>query len=115
MTMKACLVKVVTAVEDHPNPEASSTNVIRTSDAQLVSSKVDGEPRYRVGDLVVHIPGGSIVTAALQARLHSKELRIRSSNYKGFLSEGMLLPASEVPGALKEGDDVTQELGVTYR
>ena len=112
--MPACIVKAVTAIEDHPNPEASNTNVIRTADAQLVSAKVDGNPRYSVGDLVVHIPGGSLLPPALQERMGARDSKIRSSNYKGYRSEGMLLPVAEVPGTHVEGADVTDALGVTY-
>jgi hypothetical protein len=112
--MSACTVKRVVAVEPFPNPEVTHVNLVRTDDAQFVSGKLeDGTPRYAVGDLVIHIVHGSILTDEMMARLDTDKRKIRAGNYKAVRSEGMLLPASEVPGAA-EGDDVTAALGITF-
>lgn len=112
--MPTCTVKRVVAVETFPNPEITSVNLVRTAGEQFVSGKLDdGTPRYAVGDLVIHIVHGSILTDAMMERLDTDKRKIRAGNYKGVRSEGMLLPASEIPGTV-EGDDVTAALGITF-
>lgn len=120
-----CIVKKVTSVEQHP--DAEHLDVVLVNDAQLVSMKLEnGSPRYKVDDLVVHIPHGSILPDDLLKRLDvwdneknkgmlsgSKGNKIKSSKFRGILSEGMLLPAIEVGNDnISEGDDVTEMLGV---
>ncbi len=127
--MSTCPVKRVTAVEPHPLPEGSHLNVVRLDDAQLVSMKVNGQPRYKVGDLVVHIVPGSLLPVDLlkrldawneaegKGKLEGKALgnRIKASNFKTVRSEGMLLPVAEVPGEpLAEGDDAAPALGISF-
>ena len=125
--MTKCLIKKVTSVESHPDVSATHINVIRTQDSQFVSMKLeDGSPRYKVGDLIVHIPDGALLDENLMKRLDvwdyennkgklkgSKGNKIKASNFRGFRSEGMLLPASEV-GTLKEGDDASEMLKITF-
>ncbi len=112
--MPACTVKRVVAVEPFPNPEVTGVNLVRTAGEQFVSGKLeDGTPRYAVGDLVIHVAHGSILTDEMMTRLDTDKRKIRAGNYKGVRSEGMLLPASEVPGAV-EGDDVTAALGIAF-
>lgn len=125
--MPSCFVKRVTAVEAHPDPEATHLNVVRVSDAQFVSMKLDGgTPRYAVGDLVVHLPDGAILPTALLVRLDvwdegagrgrlkgSLGNRVKASNFRGFRSEGMLLPVGEAQGGPHaEGADVSSVLGI---
>ena len=127
--MTGCIVKRVTAVEPHPEPDAGHLNVVRTADAQLVSMKVGEEPRYKVGDLVVHIPDGALLPVALLKRLDVWDEaegkgrlrgplgnRMKSSRFRKVMSEGMLLPPAEVEGGpYAEGDDVSSALGVTFQ
>lgn len=127
--MSACILKRVTAVEAHPDATATHLNVVRTADAQFVSMVLDsGAPRYAVGDLVVHIPDGAMLPNELLRRLDvwddeagrgrlkgSLGNRVKASNFKGFRSEGMLLPAAEVEGGPHaEGENVSAALGVTF-
>lgn len=127
--MSACTVKRVASVEAHPDAEATHLNVVRVPDAQFVSMKLEGGvPRYSVGDLVVHIPDGALLPDELLRRLDVWDEakgkgalkgpagnRVKASNFRRFRSEGMLLPAGEVPGGPHaEGDDVTAALGVAF-
>jgi tRNA-binding EMAP/Myf-like protein len=112
--MPACTVKRVIAVEPFPQPDVTHVSIVRTGDAQFVSGKTeDGSPRYAVGDLVIHIVHGSVLTDEMMVRLDTDKRKIRAGNYKSVRSEGMLLPASEVPGCA-EGDDVTAALNITF-
>ena len=114
--MPSCTVKTVADVGPHPRGDRDDLNVLHTRDGlQFVSQKIDGiTPRYGVGDLVVHIPHGAILPAALQERLGAEKPKIRAGNFAGSRSEGMLMPASEVRPDAREGDDVTDELGITF-
>jgi len=126
--MSTCTVKRVSAVEEHPDPTGSHLNVIRTADTQFVSMKVDGQPRYKVGDLVVHIADGALLPDDLMKRLDvwntaenkgglrgPNNNRIKASNFKKVWSDGMLLPVAEVPGEpLAEGDDAAPALGIRF-
>ena len=114
--MPACIVKRVVSVGPHSREDRQDLNVLRTSDGlQFVSQKVDRTvQRYQVGDLVVHIPHGAILTPALQERLGTDKPKIKAGNFAGDRSEGMLMPVGEVREGAAEGDDVTADLGITF-
>ena len=132
--MSACPILTVTAVEAHPDETATHLNVVRGAapggePLQFVSQKLEGGvPRYKVGDLVAHIPDGALLPDDLMKRLdvwdhqnnrgHLKGAgrnRMKASRFRGFLSEGMLMPAAEVPGGPHApGDDASAALGITF-
>ena len=113
---QACIVRKIASVAPHPREDRPDLNVMLTEDnIQFVSQKIDMTiQRYQVGDLVVHIPGGSKLPAELQERLGSRDAKIKAGNFAGVRSEGMLMPVSEVKPDAQLGEDVTEILGVTF-
>jgi len=126
--MSSCLIKRVKTVDQHPEKE--HLNIVCLDDeSQLVSMKLeDGTSRYKIGDLVVHIPHGAILPETLMRRLDvwdeekgcgllngAQKNKIKRSKFSGIMSEGMLLPADETSITFPcTGMDASSVLGVEF-
>ena len=113
---------VVVAVGDvYPHPNADKLSLTRVFGAQVVI----GKDQFASGDLAVYIPHDSLVDvrrpefAFLAARVkdQSQPFRVRAMRLRGEPSSGVLLPLPVIPattegGGLREGDDLTEFLGV---
>lgn len=95
-------------VEDHPTRDVLTIN--KMSDGAIaVSNRTDsGEPRYKVGDLVVRIPERAIVPEWLLKHQHcwddakgkgtcagSKGNRVKNRKFDDIVSEGMLFAGEQ--------------------
>lgn len=135
------LILPIDKVENHPNADRLSLNHIRGY--QAVSNKSEkGEHRYKEGDLVAYIPVGSMVPESLlRARGYWDTFKDRGFlggenhnvvmpiNLRRIVSRGLIFPLEEIEPHIsslylkngdgharlvKEGDDVTQFLGITH-
>jgi hypothetical protein len=81
---------------------------------QCVISKRDG---FKVGDLVVYIEVDSIVPPSTEFEfLRESKFRIKIAKRRGQISEGLVMPMdilSAHKNLWREGDDVTELLGIT--
>ena len=128
--MSGSIIRSVTCSSAHPDPARSHLDVITLSGgAQMVSMKLeDGSSRYGVGDLVVHLQAGSMLPESMLKRLDVWDEktgkgrargplgnRLVASKFGGVMSDGMMLPVSEVPGGpYSIGDDVSAILEVVF-
>lgn len=78
---------------------------------QCVVAKKDS---FSVGDLVVYVEVDSVVPDREEFEfLRDRKFRVRTIKLRGQVSQGLVLPLTVLPkGKYKEGDDVTQILGV---
>ena len=104
--------------------------MIRTADAQFVSMKLaDGTHRYSVGDLVVHLEPSTLLTRDIlrlqgcwddeagRGTLKKGSLgnMVTASRFAGVMSDGMLMPASEIgDGRHEEGTDLSCVMGLSF-
>jgi hypothetical protein len=132
MTKSNHKVPVVRITELLPHPNADSLSIVRIGGYQCVV-KTD---HWKVGDLGVYIQPDSIVPQSkpfeflwadkefLDGVVPEKYRHVKARRFRKEWSEGLLLPASdfffdssEVGGkqyGLKEGEDVSELLGVTH-
>ena len=73
---------------------------------------------YKEGDMVVYLEIDSVLPKDLAERAGFTDKYLKTRRFKGVYSQGMCLPLSELPDWLqkkgvKEGQDVTTELGIT--
>ena len=122
------------SVSDHPDADCSGLSVVKIAGVSVISSKVDGAPRYKQGELVAYIPEAAILPEWLLKRLDfwddaknkgtlagGKGNRLKARNFKGVLSEGMMIQLEDdgtllvdgVSHTVTEGQDVTDLVGVT--
>jgi tRNA-binding EMAP/Myf-like protein len=94
-------------VEVSPIPGADAIEVVKVLGWQVVTKK--GE--YKVGDLCTYIQIDTVVPETEEfAFLHERKYRVRTIKLRKQISQGLIvsLPA----GSFKEGDDVTEIIGV---
>lgn len=115
-TIETKIIKIIN-IKCHPN--ADRLSIIEVNGEGGFECIV-GKEQFSVGDLAIYIMPDSVLTdemcATLQERskIQIKGGRIRAINIRGVLSEGLCLKPSEwLDYDVKEGDDVTKELGVT--
>lgn len=120
-------------IEEHPNADA--LELARVGDYRAIVRKGD----YKTGDLGVYIPEASVLPdwliskLGLEGRLAGKDKnRVKAVKLRGILSQGLVYPVLykafgditahqkvhviETPGlssGVKEGDVVTDKLGIT--
>jgi tRNA-binding EMAP/Myf-like protein len=98
-------------VQEHP--DADRLEIAQVGDYQSIIMK----GQYETGDLAAYIPEASLVPdpliqeMGLEGKLAgSKQNRVKAVRLRGVLSQGLCYPARE---EWEEGQDVTEELGVT--
>jgi hypothetical protein len=68
---------------------------------------------FKVGDLVVYIQIDTIVPETEQFEfLREREFRVRTIKLRKQISQGLIIPIDKWKKGLKEGDDVTELIGV---
>ena len=128
-------VEVVRIDEVLPHGNADRLELAKISGWQVVI----GKGNFKVGDLVAYIPVDSVLCESLEMRLFPPDSkiklnkhRIRSIRIRGQMSQGMVIPLSDVfdeinatgkesqvknrvhgKVALREGDDVAELIGVS--
>jgi len=126
------------SVIDHP--KADRLNVNTLGEFTLISNKKeDGSARYKVGQLMIHIPIGAIVPNYLlkDGYWDEKEGKgilggedgniVEGRKMKGIVSQGLIMPLDVYndgydfiingngdPYRVFEGDDVTDFLGIEF-
>lgn len=131
--MNRCFIVTVKAIYKHSaNPKLWIVTLAGTGDGAkqiLAGSELDGSCHYTVGQLGIFIPVGAIVPDKLademwvKGRLGGKKKnRVRATMRDGVLSDGLFYgsPSDKVVSpswnpAWKAGDDVTAEVGVTFK
>ncbi len=95
-----------------PIDGADNIEMVKLLDWQLVAKR--GE--FKVGDLAVYHEIDSVTPDKPEYEfLRDKKFRIRTIKLRGQISQGLALPMSILPeGKYKEGQDVTELLGVTH-
>jgi tRNA-binding EMAP/Myf-like protein len=76
---------------------------------------------YHEGDLVIYLEIDSVLPKELAERANFTDKYLKTRRFRGVYSQGMCLPISELPAwykeqhpdLIKEGTDVTTELGIT--
>lgn len=101
----------------HPNADKLS---IITIGGQGGFECVVGRQQFSIGDLAIYIMPGSVISEEMsntlmeRSKIQIKGGRIRAIRIRNVLSEGLCLKPEEwLDHDVKEGDDVTEELGVT--
>jgi len=89
----------------HPN--ADRLEIIKVFDHYYCIVR-KGE--FKTGDLACYVPPDNIMPDREEYAFLKGRLRIKSQKLRGFVSQGLVLPA---PHGTQEGDDVTKILGVT--
>lgn len=132
MTKSNHKVPVVRITELLPHPNADSLSIVQIGGYQCVV-KTDN---YRVGDLAIYVQPDSVVPELPQFKflweprtfdgpVPEKYRRVTVRRFRKEWSEGLLLPLSDFSGGLvhepklsygwiKEGDDVSESLGITH-
>ena len=99
-------VTTILSVDNHPDADRLSINTL--DGFTTVSNKVDGEHRYRAGDLVAYIPEGSLLPEWLVKHMDCWDAekgkgilegpagnRVKAKKFRGVRSIGMLYPIEE--------------------
>ena len=99
-------------VEKHPN--ADKLDIIRFDKTswQCVSLK----DQFRDGDLAIYLPVDSVLPEELVKNLGIEKYyhtRLKTIKLRGCVSQGMVMAIPPGLGECKEGDDLTERLGVT--
>lgn len=105
------------SVEPHPDADRIELAVVGGFRSIVVKGA------YKTGDLAAYIPSGSIIPddildeLGLTGKLSgSKKNRLKEQRFRGVLSEGLVYPLTgnrlKQSNWLKEGDDVTNSLGI---
>ena len=104
-------IETITAIE--PIQGADLIQLAKLLGWQCVIAKKDD---FKVGDRVVYIEIDSVVPERPEFEfLRARKFRIRTIKLKGQISQGLVLPLSVLPPAkYKEGQDVTETLGITH-
>ena len=109
MARKLASVQQIVAIR--PIPDADAIEVCTILGWQCVIAKKDG---FKIGDNVVYLEIDSIVPEKSEFEfLRPRKFRIRTIKLRNTISQGLVLPLSVLPkGKYKEGDDVTEIMGV---
>lgn len=115
-TIETKIVKVY--ISEHPNAEKLEIATVGSAPGQGGFESVVGLSQFKTGDLVIYVEPGSVVPENIQEKLAKSKItvkdgRIRAINIRNVLSEGLCLDPKEwLDHDVKEGDDVTKELGI---
>lgn len=98
--------------EIRPIPKADAIEVALIDGWECVVRKSEG---YKVGDLIVYFEPDSVLPEKPEFEfLRDKKFRVRVMKLRGQISSGLVCPLSILPNKKwKEGDDVTEVIGVT--
>lgn len=109
MTRK--LASVQRILEINPIEKADKIEMCKVLGWECVIAKKDN---FNVGDLIVYIEIDSIVPEKSEFEfLRDRKFRIKTIKLRGQVSQGLVLPLSILPERkYKEGDDVTEILGI---
>lgn len=113
--LKAEVVKIDEVLE-HPNADRMELAMVGGYQVcvQLAS--------FKAGDLAIYIPVDSILPSALEAQLFGPDAKVKLHNHRvraiklrGAVSQGMLMSQDDFSFGTfnKEGEDVTEVLGIT--
>lgn len=109
----------IVAIEILPHPNADKLAIARIGGEGGFECAV-GLDQFKTGDLAIYVMPDSVLseemctTLAEKSKIQIKGGRIRAINIRGVLSEGLCLnPSAWLDHDVKEGDDITKELGVT--
>jgi RNA ligase (TIGR02306 family) len=116
-TFRVSLTKIT---EINPHPNADALLLAKVYDYDVIIPK----NIYNVGDLVIYVPVGSVLSEALEALLFPEgskikltNRRIRAIKIRGTVSQGMLMDPAVIPelaGVPWEAEmDVAEIIGVT--
>jgi RNA ligase (TIGR02306 family) len=108
----------IDVVVDHPN--ADRLSIVTTLGWSCITSR----GRFKPGDMCIYLPIDSVMPPTLLARIFGPDAkvypiggRIKTIKLRGCISQGLVLAPEEVtdllPPKYKQGDDVTEELGIT--
>ena len=110
--------KIVRA-EILPHPNADKLSIARIGGEGGFECAV-GIDQFKTDDLVIYVMPDSVITEEMsttlmeRSKVQIKGGRIRATNIRGMLSEGLCLdPKVWLGREVKEDDDVTKELGIT--
>jgi len=105
------LASVQRIIDIKPIEKADAIEVAQVLGWECVVKKSEN---FKVGDLVVYIEIDSIVPDRPEFEfLRDRKFRVRTIKLRGQVSQGLVLPLSILPkGNYKEGDDVTEVLGI---
>jgi hypothetical protein len=109
--MSRKLASVQRIVDIRPIQDADFIEVAKVLGWECVVKKSDG---FKVGDLVVYVEVDSIVPDRPEFDfLRERKFKVKTIKLRGQVSQGLVLPLSILPkGNYKEGDDVTNILGI---
>lgn len=117
-TIEAKIVKLY--ISPHPNADKLSIATIGSNPGEGGFECAVGLDQFESGDLAIYVMPDSVLTDEMcttlteKSKIQIKGGRIRAINIRGVLSEGLCLdPKAWLDHDVKEGDDVTKELGVT--
>ena len=110
--MSSLIVEATKVLEVKPIENAERLELVIVKGWQCVV----GKDQYHVGDLVIYVPIDAVFPQPLSDKLgitkylHSQ--RVKTAKLRGTISQGVIMSADEVPGAV-EGQDVAEALGIT--
>lgn len=118
--MSSFRVPLTTIKEIKEHPSADQLSIAKVYDYDVIIPK----NLYKVNDLVVYVPVGSVLSEDLEAllfpigsKIKLDKRRIKAIKIRGVVSQGMLIDPSVVPELVMETliaeDDVAEKLNIT--
>lgn len=107
---KLASVRKIAEIKPIPNADAIETALVDGWECVVRKNE-----NFKVGDLIVYIEVDSVVPERPEFEfLRDRKFRVRTIKLRKQISQGLVLPLSILPDRKwKEGDDVTNILGVT--
>lgn len=108
---KLASIEVIDKIE--PIQGADFIEKVTVNGWNVVVSKSD---KFKVGDKVIFIAEGSLLPPKIEFLfLKDKNYEVKPIKLKKQVSQGLVLPLSYLARDFKVGEDVTNELGITYK
>jgi RNA ligase (TIGR02306 family) len=111
--------KVITISDIKPHPNGEFLDIICVNGEGGFECVVK-KGQFKIGDLAIYIMPDSVISDDMakilieRNKIQIKNNRIKPINIRGVWSEGLcLVPNEWVNHLIKEGDDLTKELGIT--
>jgi len=115
MAQKLASIQVIHSIRQHPNPEVNKLEVAKILEWPVVIPK----GQFKENDLVIYIEIDVIVPETPYFEfMRSRKFRTWPAKFKGAASAGLVCPLSVLPEmgivdhVIKEGDEVTEILGI---
>lgn len=112
-TFKVEIVKIE-SISNHPN--ADRLEILKINDWNCVSAKGN----FKSGDLCLYFPIDSVLPEEIEVKIFGPNSKVRLNNHRvrtiklrGAISQGLAVPPSLFFDKFKEGQDVTEKLGIT--